>query len=53
MRVLNYLSDLLTFFSPAKEVEDLGQCIHPECGCNLFFKTQEEIEICPINKWKK
>lgn len=53
MRIMNFLSDLLTLLTRAKEVKDLGQCIHPSCGCNLYFKTQEEVETCPTNKWKK
>lgn len=53
MRLINFFSELLTFFTVAKEVQDLGQCVHPKCGCNIYFKTQEDTEVCPINKWKR
>jgi hypothetical protein len=34
------------------EKEDLGQCGHEECGCNIYFKTRTKEETCPDNKWR-
>ena len=30
-------------------VDSIGQC--SECGCKLNWKTSEENESCPLNKW--
>lgn len=51
MKIMRFFSDTLTFVTKAEKV-DLGQCIHPNCGCDLYFKTQESLEVCPENKWK-
>lgn len=50
-KILNFFSKLLTKITFA-ESEDLGECTHEECGCDIFFKTQVKEEICHDNKWK-
>jgi len=50
-RVYKILSDFYTFITFA-ENEDLGQCLHPECGCPTFFSTLSSESSCPDNKWK-
>lgn len=49
-KILIFLSDLLTFITFRKKTT-LGTCSHPDCGCDIFFKTQEENEECPENNW--
>lgn len=50
-RVYKILSDLLTFITFA-ENEELGQCLHKNCGCSIFYKTKIEEEFCHEEKWK-
>lgn len=50
-RVYKVLSDLFTWLTMTESV-DLGQCVHPACGCDIYFKTAElEDEKCPKNMW--
>ena len=51
VRVYKIYSDLLDKVMFA-EKEDLGQCGHEECGCNIYFKTRTKEETCPDNKWR-
>lgn len=50
-RIYKVLSDFYTFITFA-ENEELGQCLHPECGCPTFFSTLIPEGNCPDNKWK-
>jgi len=51
MKIYNFLSELLNLITFTK-LTDLGQCLAPNCGCNIYLKTLEEDESCPENKWK-
>jgi hypothetical protein len=50
-KVYKILSDFYTFITFA-ENEDLGQCLHPECGCDIYQKSKMESEFCQEEKWK-
>ena len=45
------LSDFYTWLTRA-ENEDLGDCL--KCGCNLYFKSKIDTEVCHADgdKWK-
>lgn len=45
------LNKLLDFLFLKKKI-DYGVCLHPDCGCNLYLKTKEPEEECPIDHWK-
>ncbi len=48
------LSFLLSFLlGRLKDEGSYGQCLHPDCGCDLYFKTQEPTEYCEDLKWKR
>jgi len=50
IRVVIFLSNLYNDLIGNK-TEDLGNCT--KCGCDIFYKTQEEDEQCPDNQWKR
>jgi hypothetical protein len=50
VRLLILLSDFYTWITFNKKTE-LGSCAHPRCGCDIYYKTQEEEEKCPIGFW--
>lgn len=50
-KILIFLSDLLTLIM-LREKTTLGTCAHPDCGCDIYYKTQEVEEECPEEKWK-
>lgn len=52
MKVMKFLSDALTWVTRADN-EEIGECVHPECGCSVFMKTKIKDEECPENKWKE
>lgn len=49
-RVLIWLSDFYSFITNTKDVDNLGNCTACD-SCSIYFKTQEEYEKCPIDKW--
>ena len=52
-KTLKLFSDLLSLVTLSFH-KDLGQCLHPECGCSIAHKTllpSEETD-CPEGKWK-
>lgn len=50
-KVYKALSDFYTFIT-FSENEELGQCLHENCGCNIFYKTKIGNEFCHEYKWK-
>ena len=43
-KVLKLLSDFYSAVVFSKG-EDLGQCTHKDCGCDIYYKTQEKVII--------
>ena len=50
VRLTRFLSDFLTWITRAEQ-EDLGICTHEKCGCDIFFKSKIDEEICPEGYW--
>lgn len=50
-KTLKFFSDLLTLIT-FSENEDLGECLHENCGCPIFFSTTVFSGECPEGKWK-
>lgn len=50
-KTLKFFSDLLSLVTLSFH-KDLGQCLHEECGCPIFFSTIIPEGECPDNKWK-
>lgn len=50
-RILIFLSDFYSKITFKKEEDNLGNCISCK-SCSIFYKTKEEDEYCPQNKWK-
>jgi hypothetical protein len=45
-----YLNKFLNWML-LKEGVNKGVCLHPDCGCDLYLKTKEPEEECPVKKW--
>lgn len=52
VKIMMWLSDFYTFIT-LNEKTKLGTCTHPNCGCDIFYKTLEITEKCPKKKWLK
>ena len=50
IKILKLLSDFYTFITFNQKTE-LGVC--SKCGCDIFYKSQEDNEYCEENKWEK
>lgn len=50
-KIYKILSDFYTKIT-FSENEELGQCLHKDCGCNIWYKTNTPTEFCHENKWK-
>ena len=50
VKVAKFFSDLYTFIT-FNEKTKLGVC--SVCTCDLYYKTQTEIEYCEKEKWQK
>lgn len=51
-RVLKELSDFYSYITANKDEDSLGNCSACD-SCSIFYKTAEEEENCPKNKWIK
>lgn len=49
-KLYKVMSDILNWIL-MRESEDLGQCIHPDCGCDIYYKTLTEEEFCHAGNW--
>lgn len=51
-RLIKALSDFYSYITNKQEEDILGNC--SACSmCSIYFKTEEEVEYCPKNKWDK
>lgn len=50
VRLTRFLSDFLTWIT-LNEKTTLGFCEHPDCGCDIFYKSEMESEVCPEGYW--
>lgn len=50
--ILKKLSDFYSFVAGKKDEDNLGNCISCE-SCSVYYKSLEDLEICPENKWNK
>lgn len=49
---LKSLSDFYSWVTFNSKKDNLGNCMACD-ACSIFYKTSEEEEICPKNKWEK
>lgn len=47
--LLKKLSDFYSLLTGKKDEDSLGNCT--DCGCSIFYKSAEDSEFCPKNKW--
>ena len=47
--LIQKLSKLYSILTNRAEEDDLGEC--DLCGCSLFYKTLNEYEECPDERW--
>jgi hypothetical protein len=46
------LSDFYSWICGTLDQDNLGNCL--ACSsCSIYYKTMEDLEICPKNKWKQ
>lgn len=48
-RALKYISDFYSKITFNADKDVLGGCL--ACGCSVYYKTEDEEETCPKNKW--
>lgn len=48
--ILKKLSDFYSWITGKADKDNLGNCYGCK-SCSIYFKTEEELEICPKKKW--